>query len=107
MPNHPANIGGGPKDFARLDAEEMLHRPDKRNHMATIVAHHALRLAGGSRRVENVERIGRQDRGTGDINAPLFCRSNGCGEIDIPDSKQIGLQRLPLENKAGEPAYAD
>ena len=59
--DHPADIGGRPVHLARLDAVEVLHRPFERDHVAAIVAHHALGPAGGARRVENVERVGRFD----------------------------------------------
>ena len=60
--DHPADIGRRPPHLARRDAVEVLHRPLQRDHVAAIVAHHALGPAGGARRIENVERIGRRDR---------------------------------------------
>ena len=60
--HHPADVGGGPIDLARLDAVEILHRPFERDHVAAIVAHDALGSSGRSRGVEDVERIGRRDR---------------------------------------------
>ena len=62
MPDHPADVGSGPPHFARIDAVEIFHRPFERDHVAAIVAYHALRPAGRARRVKNVERIGRRDR---------------------------------------------
>ena len=62
MADHPADVGRRPVHLARLDAVEILHRPLQRDHVAAVVAHHALGPAGGARRVENVERIGRRDR---------------------------------------------
>ena len=60
--DHPADVGRRPPHFAGLDAVEIFHRPFQRDHVAAIVAHHALRPPGRARRVENVERIGRRDR---------------------------------------------
>ena len=60
--DHPADIRRRPPHLARRDAVEILHRPLQRDHVAAIVAHHALGPAGGARRIENVERIGRRDR---------------------------------------------
>ena len=60
--DHPADVGGGPPHFARIDAVEIFHRPFERDHVAAIVAHHAFRPPGRARGVENVERIGRSHR---------------------------------------------
>ena len=62
MADHPADVRGGPEHLARLDAVEVAHRPFQRDHVAAIVAHDALGLAGRARGVEHVERIGRGDR---------------------------------------------
>ena len=58
--DHPADVGAAPPHLAGLDAVEVEHRPFQRDQMAAIVAHHALRHAGGAGGVENVERIGRR-----------------------------------------------
>ncbi len=58
--DHPADVGGAPPDFTRLDAVEVEHRPLQRDQMPAIVAHDALGNAGRARCVEDVERIGRQ-----------------------------------------------
>ena len=68
MADHPADVGAGPPDFAGVDAVEILHRPFERDHVAAVVAHHALGDAGGAGGVEDVERIG---GGDGDALAGL------------------------------------
>jgi hypothetical protein len=60
--HHPADIGGRPPHLARIDAVEVLHRPFERDHVAAIVAHYALRLAGRAGGINDVERIGGGDR---------------------------------------------
>ena len=60
--DHPADVGGRPVHLAGLDAVEILHRPFERDHVAAIVAHHALGPAGRARGVEDIERIGGRDR---------------------------------------------
>jgi len=64
VPDHPADIRSSPPHLARLDAVEVFHRPFERDHVAAIVAHHALGAAGRSRRVEDVERVRGCDRHT-------------------------------------------
>src|SRR6267154_701661 len=45
-----------------VGAVKILHRPLQRDHVAAVVADHALRDAGGARGVEDIERIGGADR---------------------------------------------
>ena len=58
MAHHPAHIRGRPEDFAGINAVEILHGPFERDHMAAVVAHHALGNARGAGGVEHIERIG-------------------------------------------------
>ena len=60
--HHPAHVGGGPEGLAGLDAVVVLHGPLERHHVPAVVAHHALGLARGAGRVEDVERVGGLDR---------------------------------------------
>ncbi len=60
--DHPADVGGRPAALAGLDAVVVLHRPFQRDHVAAVVAHHALRDAGRAGGVEDVERIGGHQR---------------------------------------------
>ena len=60
--HHPADIGCGPVDIAGLDIIDVLHAPFQRHHVAAVVAHHALGLAGGAGGIEDIERIGRRER---------------------------------------------
>ena len=69
MTDHPPHIGGGPEHFARLDVVDVPHGPIEGDHMATIVTHHALGLAGGAGGIEDIQRIGRRHRHTA-----LWCR---------------------------------
>ena len=62
MPDDPADIRGGPENLVRRYAVDVRHRPGKRDGVPAIVAHDAFRNAGRARGIENVERIGRQDR---------------------------------------------
>ena len=48
MANDPTDIGSGPEGLSRCDAIDIRHRPFERHHVPAIVAHHALRLAGGA-----------------------------------------------------------
>ena len=60
--DHPADIGRRPPHLSGIDTVEIFHRPFERDHVAAIVAHHALRPPGRAGRVKNVERVGRHDR---------------------------------------------
>src|SRR5256886_15724946 len=62
VPDCPAEVGGGPVDFARLDAVDVRHCPLERDGVTAVVAHDALRHPRRTRRIEDVERIGRGDR---------------------------------------------
>ena len=57
----PADIGGGPVHVAGLGVVDVPHGPQQRDGVPAVVAHDALGLAGGARRVEHVERVGRGD----------------------------------------------
>ena len=61
VPDDPADVGRGEHRLARADGVDVGHRPGHRHRVATAVAHHALRLPGGARGVEDVERVGRRD----------------------------------------------
>lgn len=60
--DHPAHVRGGPHDLAGSDVIDVGHRPAQRDGVSAVVPDDALRLPGGARRVEDVERIGRRDR---------------------------------------------
>src|SRR6266852_8794905 len=64
MPDSPAEVGGGPEDFAGVDAVDVLHAPLERDEMTAVVAHHAFRMSRRSGGIKNVERIGGVDRHT-------------------------------------------
>ena len=48
MADDPAHVRRGPIDIAGLDTIKRAHRPVERHHVPAIVAHDALRLAGGA-----------------------------------------------------------
>ena len=60
MAHDPADVGCGPENLARLHVVDRLHRIMEGHRMPAIVADHALGRAGGSRGVEDVERVGRE-----------------------------------------------
>ena len=98
----PADIGSGPPHLARLDAVKILHRPFERDHVAAIVAHHALGTSGRSRGVENVERIGRRDRHAIVDRARVNERVIAHGRpIMIATSDQRGFRLRPLQDETG------
>ena len=97
MADNPADIGCGPIDVAGIDVIDVRHRPLQRHRMAAIVAHHPLRLAGGSRSIEDIERIGRPDR----HRRHLIDTIMGGVPFKIAPGHQIGRQRLTLVDHAG------
>ena len=60
--DHPADVGGRPEHISRPHAVDRLHRPREGNRVPPVIAHHALRLAGRARGVEDVKRIGGLER---------------------------------------------
>ena len=90
MADHPADIGGRPEHLARLDAELVLHRPFERDHVAAIVAHDALGLAGRAGGVEDVERVGGRDRHAVDIaRRPPRSRRHLLGIVEVAARRQL------------------
>ena len=65
MADNPADIGGGPENFARFDIVDVLHRPFQGNGMAAVIPHDAFGFARCSRSVQNIERVSRGDGYTG------------------------------------------
>ncbi len=62
MPDHPADVGRGPKHVARGDPVDHAHRTGEGDRMPAIVAHHALGPTRGAGGVKDIERIGGGDR---------------------------------------------
>ena len=81
--DHPAHVGGGPEHLARLDAVEVLHGPLEGDHVAAVVAHDALGLAGGARSVENVERVGGGDRDAARLAAARAAVGTGGAPVEV------------------------
>ena len=101
MADHPADVRGGPEHLARLHAEEMAHGPFERDHVAAIVAHHALRNAGRTRGVEHVERIGGCDRHAFGL-APFGPRGvDGARPIPVAAVVKRACELRSLEDEAG------
>ena len=115
MPHDPADIGRRPENLALTDAIDMRHAPGDGHRMAAILPHHALGGAGGARRVENIERMGRIDRHTLDRLrlcqrvrpvevAPLLHRRDRLGPLQQDDALDpVGrhLQRLVHQHLVG------
>ena len=59
VPHHPAHVRRRPEHLARVRVVDGLHRVLQRHRMPAVVAHDALGLPGGARRVEDVQRVGR------------------------------------------------
>jgi hypothetical protein len=55
--HHPAHVRGGPVHLAGLHPVDVLHAPLQSHRVTAVVAHHPLGFPGGSRCVEDVERI--------------------------------------------------
>ena len=98
MADHPADVGGRPEDLAGLDAELVPHRPFERDHVAAIVAHDALGLAGRAGGVEDVERIGGGDRHAFDV-APRHCAR--CRHARHSRGRGRARDRRPAARAAG------
>ncbi len=58
MPHHPADVGGGPVNIARIHIVNILHGPVQGNDMTAVVPHHAFGFSGGPGSVQDVQRIG-------------------------------------------------
>ena len=100
--DHPADVGRRPPGLARLDAVEVLHRPFQRDHVAAVVAHHALRPAGRARGVEDVERIGGGDRHAVEPIAGLVQRPRAASAQSWSRPAIIGASSLrALQDEAG------
>src|SRR5262245_10362143 len=46
--HYPTHVRGGPEDFTRLNAVDILHAPLERNHVAAIIAYDPLGKARGA-----------------------------------------------------------
>src|SRR5207302_2312409 len=57
----PADVRRSPKHLAGAEAVDIAHGPLEGDGVAAVIAHDALGHTGGSRRVEDVERIRRRD----------------------------------------------
>ena len=105
----PAHIRGRPEDLARINPVEILHGPFERDHMAAIVAHHALGDSRGAGGVEHIERIAGLERHTVGALARSAGRRHAGGPIVIAARDHGGLRLLALQQQhrvrldAGEP----
>ena len=100
MADHPADIGSGPEHFAGLYAELVFHRPSERDHVAAIVAHDALGLAGGAGGVEDIERIGCGDRHAGDFARSRLGRRDCIRVVDVAAGRKIAVVLRALQDDA-------
>ena len=100
MADHPADVGGRPESLARLDAEFVPHRPFERDHVAAIVAHDALGLAGRAGGVDDVERVGGGDRHAFDVAPGIARRTDMLGIVEVAAGQQIADQLLALQDQA-------
>ena len=99
MADHPADVGGGPEHLAGIDAVDVLHRPFERDHVAAIVAHDALGLAGRAGGVEDVERVGGGERHAIDFSAAGA--RHRFGKIVVAAGDELAGLRLALQHQAG------
>ena len=99
--DHPADVGARPPHFARADAVQILHRPFERDHVAAIVAHHALGNSGRAGGVENVERIGGGDRHAfgclGEVDGVL----PGFAPVVVAACHEVRLALRALQDQTG------
>ena len=106
--DHPADVGGRPIHLARLDAVEILHRPFERDHVAAVVAHHALRAARSCRRCRGcrADRSPRPARSRRDLRVDAARASRSAGPVVVAagDQRRLGLR--PLQDEAGVAACA-
>ena len=100
MADHPADVGGRPESLARLDAEFVPHRPFQRDHVAAIVAHDPLGLAGRARRVDDVERIGGGDRHAFDVALCIPRAADMLGIVEVAAGQEVADQLLALQDQA-------
>ena len=96
VPDHPADVRGGPEHVARIDPVDGLHAPVQRHRMAAVVAHHALGLAGGAGGVEDVERV----MGIHRHPVGAFAARLPSGPVEVPARRQRRLALRPLQHHA-------
>ena len=92
MSYHPANIGGRPENFPGFNVINVLHGPLQGNGVPAIVPHDAFGLAGCSRCIKNVERIGCCNGHTGN---GLRCFHQFL-PVQVTAGNQIGLHLRTL-----------
>ena len=97
MADHPADVRGGPVHIARVRVVDVRHGPLQRHRVAAIVADHALRLAGGARGVENIERVCRLHRHRGQRFGPFMRRM----PFQVTPGDKVRLQRFALIDNTG------
>ena len=100
MADDPADVRRRPEHLARLDAIKVRHRPLERDHVAAIVAHHALGLPGRAGGVEDVERVGGGDGNARHLAALRQFRLHRGAHVDVAALHQIGGKLLALEDEA-------
>ena len=100
MTDHPADVGSRPEGLAGLDAELVPHRPFERDHVAAIVAHDALGLAGRAGGVDDVERVGRGDRHAFDRPSGIAGSADMLGIVEVAAGLQIAGELLALQDQA-------
>ena len=106
MADDPADIGRRPVYVTGIHPVDVLHRPLQGDKMPAIVADHALGLAGGARRVEDVKRVGRQNRhaigririghGLGPVDVAAGCQFR-LGFRALKDDAMLGLVRRDVD----------
>ena len=94
VPDHPADVRGGPPDVARADVVDVGHRPGQRHRVAAVVAHDALRTPRRTRGVEDVERVGGIDGHRVDGGAA----GHRVGPGHVPAVDEVGLDLRPLQD---------
>ena len=96
MPHGPAEVGGSPEHLTRLHVVHVLHRPEQRDRVSAVVAHHSLGLTGRARGIQNVQWIGGQHRYTRHRHGS----GHGLCPVDIAASREIAAVYVALQHHA-------
>jgi len=78
-----------------------LHRPLQRDHVAAIVAHHALGVAGGTGGIEDVQRIGGRDGDATGLAAARLGIGDRPRPVVIAAGEHLRLRHRPLQHQHG------
>ncbi len=92
----PADVGGRPPRLPRRQVEDRAHAPQQRHRVPAVVAHDALRFAGGTAGVEHVEGVGGGDRHA----VHRLGRGHRLIPVEVATRAQRSAHRVPLQHDA-------